>query len=390
MASYKSVMTVPPLILVIDDNPSNVDILQARLEAHQYNVITATDGEAGLAMAIKKEPDLILLDIMMPKMDGYEVCREIKKQEKTHDIPIIFITAKTDVRDIVKGFDIGAIDYITKPINTRELLARVKTHLSLFRIQKENQHLIDQLNRELSDAAGYIQSLLPDPVTEDKFQIDWRFFPCASLGGDSFGYHWVDDDHFAIYLIDVAGHGVGAALLSISVLNALRSQSLPETDFREPQQVSAALNEAFAWDQQNDMFLTLWYGVYHRRSRFIDFASCGHPPAILISELSGSEVNVQKLMTRNPSIGIMKNAIFRYDHYRADGPFRLYVFSDGVFEITHKNGEIWKLDDFVTYLTNLSHSDGSVLDRVTDHARALSRIDGFEDDFTIIELEFSD
>ena len=98
-------------------------------------------------------------------------------------------------------------------------------------------------------------------------RTDWRFVPSAELGGDSFGYHWLDDDHFAFYLLDVSGHGVGSALLSVSAMNALRSQALPQTDFREPGQVLAALNNAFQMDQQNGLFFTIWYGVYHKPTR---------------------------------------------------------------------------------------------------------------------------
>ncbi len=383
-------MTAPARVLIVDDNPANVDIIQARLEAHQYEILTATNGEAGLAMAIKNQPDLILLDIMMPKMDGYEVCKEIKTLEKTKDIPVIFITARTGIRDIVKGFDVGGVDYITKPINTHELLARVKTHLNLYRMQKRNQQLIDQLNQDLSNAANYVQSLLPAPIEENCLQIDWRFLPCTSLGGDAFGYHWIDRDHFAVYLIDVAGHGVGAALLSVSVLNALRSESLPKTDFRDPREVSAALNETFSSDLQNEMFFTIWYGVYDRRNRIVSYTSCGHPPAILISDKSNIESKTQKLMTRNPSIGVMKDVSFQYERYHSRGPFRLYVFSDGVFEITQNNGKIWNLREFTSYLTSLPRAEGPVLDRLIEHARALSRTEAFDDDYTIIEIEFGE
>ena len=109
----------------------------------------------------------------------------------------------------------------------------------------ERKQALTLLNQELAEAADYVRTILPQPITEGGIRTDWRFVPSASLGGDAFGCHWLDNDHFAIYLIDVSGHGVGAALLSVSVMNMLRSQSLPDTDFKDPQQVLASLNVAF-------------------------------------------------------------------------------------------------------------------------------------------------
>ena len=117
----------------------------------------------------------------------------------------------------------------------------------------ERNQALDYLNKELADAAEYVRSILPSPIDHEKLSVDWKFVPSASLGGDAFGYYWLDDDHFVVYLNDVSGHGVGAALLSVSVMNALRSQSLPDTDFKNPEQVLASLNVAFPSEEHNDM-----------------------------------------------------------------------------------------------------------------------------------------
>src|SRR5436309_2947435 len=108
---------------------------------------------------------------------------------------------------------------------------------------------------------------------------DWRFIPSSQLGGDAFGYHWPDPDHFAVYLLDVCSHGVGAALLSISVMNVLRSQSLPDADFRNPGEVLSSLNRTFPMERQNNLYFTMWYGVFNRPACQLSYASGGHPPA---------------------------------------------------------------------------------------------------------------
>ena len=189
-----------------------------------------------------------------------------------------------------EAFALGANDYIVKLPDRLELLARIRYHskgyINLLQRNEAYQALLESQKRlanEMKQAANYVRSLLPDKLKKGDIRTDWRFIPSAELGGDSFGYHWLDDDHFAFYLLDVSGHGVGSALLSVSAMNALRSQALPQTDFRDPGQVSAALNNAFQMDQQNGLFFTIWYGVYHKPTRRIDYAGGGHPPALLLT-----------------------------------------------------------------------------------------------------------
>ena len=145
-------MRTPPLILIVDDNAANLEILQARLAAHNYAIITATDGESGLAMAREEQPDLILLDIMMPKMDGIEVCRHIRADPSLPFIPIIMVTAKTGSKDIVAGLEAGGDEYLTKPVDHAALVARVK---SMLRIKE----LHDTVRDQAALLAGWNRSL---------------------------------------------------------------------------------------------------------------------------------------------------------------------------------------------------------------------------------------
>ncbi len=280
-----------PKILIVDDTPENIQILMGTLK-DQYTIVAAINGEKALKMAVAEpRPDLILLDIMMPGMDGYEVCRRLKADEQARDIPIIFVTAKVEVEDETLGFELGAVDYITKPFSIPVVKARVKAHLDLKRLRDieaiqraKLEAVLSALNKELADAADYVKFILPQPLTDGPLKADWRFVPSTTLGGDGLGYHWLDKDSFAIYLVDVCGHGVGAALHSVSVLNVLRSQNLQNTDFRRPDQVLAGLNAIFPMENHKEMFFTIWYGVYNCVSRVLTYASGGHPPALLIED----------------------------------------------------------------------------------------------------------
>jgi DNA-binding response OmpR family regulator len=134
-------MRTPPLLLIVDDNPTNVDILQARLAANNYEIITAADGEEGLAMARDEQPDLILLDIMMPKMDGIEVARHLRADASLPFMPIIMVTAKADSKDVVAGLEAGGDEYLTKPVDHAALVARVK---SMLRIKSLHDTVLEQ------------------------------------------------------------------------------------------------------------------------------------------------------------------------------------------------------------------------------------------------------
>src|SRR5512137_315463 len=152
-------MKSPPLILIVDDNPTNVEILQVRLAANNYNIITAMDGEAGLRMARDHLPDLILLDIMMPKMDGVSVCRHIKADPSLPFMPIIMVTAKADSKDIVAGLEAGGDEYLTKPLDQAALVARVKSMLRIKALHDTVQEQTGRLEVQAAELAQWNKTL---------------------------------------------------------------------------------------------------------------------------------------------------------------------------------------------------------------------------------------
>ena len=235
-----------------------------------------------------------------------------------------------------------------------------------------------------------MKTILPKPITEGPIRTDWRFIPSTSLGGDAFGYNMVDKNHFAIYLIDVSGHGVGAALLSVSVMNVLRSQSLPDTDFKAPEQVLGALNNAFPGEENNDMFFTIWYGVYKKSTRELTYASGGHPPAILFDQTPKGDCQTTHLRTPNYVIGGMSEAKGTYQKKECLVGVQntLYIFSDGVYEVEKSDGSMWRFQEFTDFMSNVKMEGQSILDRLYNYAKNLGNSENFEDDFTIVEVAF--
>lgn len=254
-------------ILVIDDDRIIQLVLQKALQGQGYQVILASSGIQGIEQAQKHHPSVIICDWQMEEMDGLEVCRIIKSEPSLSTPFFILLTSRKAVEDKVEGLDNGADDFLSKPIELTELKARVRAGLRLYQSHQELQKLAKDLQiqkqlleTELHEAADYVASILPEPMS-GLVRINYRFLPSSQLGGDCFDYYWLDAENLVIYLLDVSGHGLAAALPSISVHNLLRdrlrktgrpSQTLPQANFHQPSEVLKALNEIFQMNQHND------------------------------------------------------------------------------------------------------------------------------------------
>ncbi|MEQ8767323.1 MAG: SpoIIE family protein phosphatase [Planctomycetota bacterium] len=236
-----------------------------------------------------------------------------------------------------------------------------------------------ELDGELKSAARYVEALLPPPRRKGFPRVEWSWHPCATLGGDAFGYGELEDGSFAFYLIDVCGHGASSALHSVSVINTLRRRTL-SADFSRPGNVLSALNRAFPMESHGDMYFTIWYGVYRHAERRLRFASGGHPPALLVAE-SGTE----ELRTHNMPIGMMESIPFEEAEAEIHPGSRLYVCSDGCFEVHTSEDELLGYRDFRAIVLD---SDEPEPKSIFDRVKARSRFDVFEDDFSLLLLDF--
>ncbi|MGG6296491.1 PP2C family protein-serine/threonine phosphatase [Leptolyngbya sp. AN02str] len=374
-----------PQILIIDDDPTMQIILMKALKEEGYEVNVASDGAEGLELAHQIRPDLVICDWVMPRIDGLEVCRQIKASPKLSTTFFILLTARGGVEDRVKGLDNGADDFLAKPIEILELQARVRAGLRLHQLSEDLQAQKQLLEKELTEAASYVRSILPEPLSGN-LKIDSRFIPSSQLGGDCYDYYWLDPDYLTVYLLDVSGHGLGAALPSITILNLLRSQSLPSVNFYQPNTVLRALNETFQMDDQNDKYFTIWYGVYNRVKRQLIYSTAGHPPAVLVTE-TPSGVQVEQLKTPGMPIGMMPDE--SYFSARCDIPLNstLYIFSDGIYDVPAQeiaNG--WGFNQFVEVLRDAKNALS--LDELLDRIRTLTGTHTFGDDLSLLRIQF--
>ncbi|AFY43139.1 PP2C family protein-serine/threonine phosphatase [Nostoc sp. PCC 7107] len=372
-------------ILVIDDDSTIQIFLKRLLEKQGYDVITASDGEEGIAKAIATHPALIICDWIMPVLNGLEVCNYIKTDPNLSTSFFILLTSLDSVADRVKGLDAGADDFITKPIEQNELKARVRAGLRLHQLSRDLQIQKQLLETELAQAAEYVRSLLPLPTTEP-FKINSCFIPSRQLGGDCFDYYWLDDDYLAVYLLDTAGHGLKAALPSISVLNLLRSRALKSLNYYQPSDVLRGLNETFQMNYQNDKYFTIWYGVYHRVTQRLVYASAGHPPAVLVSGKKNTDI--QLLRTPGMPVGMFPEAKYVDACCQIEKFSNLYIFSDGAYEITKADGTLWSLDGLIQILVSLQNTLDCPLEQVLNYLIALNSKEAFDDDLSILQIQF--
>jgi sigma-B regulation protein RsbU (phosphoserine phosphatase) len=243
----------------------------------------------------------------------------------------------------------------------------------------------DRLQQELRDAERYVRAILPAPVAEP-FAVDWLYVPSTELGGDSLGYHWIDSEHFALYVLDVSGHGVGSALLSVAVANTLRSGALRDADFRLPEEVLGSLNQVYQMQQQNHLYFTIWYGVYHLPTGRLRYASAGHPAPVLVSGPSGERGSASRLQGEGLPLGMLPNARYDREEFTLVGPARLFLFSDGVFEISRPDGSMMEFATFEEALTRAVPDGKSELDEVLRLTWEVHGSASLEDDFSIIKM----
>ncbi len=228
------------LVLVVDDIEENRELLRRGLEREGHWAIEAAGGIQALEILEAAPVDLILLDIMMPVMDGYQVLERLKAHRDWSRIPVIVISSLDEMDSVVRCIELGASDYLHRPFNRVLLRARVNACLEQKRLRDREQwqhralqESQERLRGELAEAAAYVLSLLPAPL-RGEIRADWEYVPSAALGGDGLGYHDLDGDRLGIYVLDVCGHGVGAALLAVSILDALRPGALGARTATDP------------------------------------------------------------------------------------------------------------------------------------------------------------
>jgi sigma-B regulation protein RsbU (phosphoserine phosphatase) len=368
-----------PLILIVEDNPASLEIMQVRLEASDYRVITATDGEEGLAKAQSSLPDLILLDVMMPKMDGLEVCRRLKNNDSLPFMPIIMVTAKTDTKDVIAGLEAGGDEYLTKPVDHGSLVARVK---SMLRIKELHDTVIaqsTQLENQLKTASKIQTLFWPELPTPEGGIRTWAVSqPASYVGGDFYDAIILPDKSVLAYVADVSGKGVAAALIMAAVSTKIRAEASLQQNLNL---ILRAVNDSmYELASTEGYFATMLLLKYWPRMKKIEMIRAGHINPVLVSPTGVREISGLK----GVSLGVMEEVDYELAELVLEAGESLLLFSDGVTEAENERVEQFgyqRLIDHLSTSKSFPHGEG-LLESIREwRGQAV-----VNDDLTIFEI----
>jgi serine phosphatase RsbU (regulator of sigma subunit) len=374
------------LLLLVDDDAENIQAVHSILK-DRYKIRVAMNGPKALELAkVEPQPDLIMLDVMMPNMNGYEVCGCLKADHRTRDIPVVFLTGKTEVADETRGFEVGAVDYIHKPFSPPIVTARVQTHIMLRDAHETVARQLLAINSELRMAREVQLSILPREIPQlQGLDIAARYLPMSSVAGDFYDFIAVDEKHIGILIADVSGHGLSAALIASMLQTALSAQSPYATD---PARVLWGLNQAL-YGKFRSHYVTAAYLLVDTEKSMVNYAGAAHPP-LLLRRARTREVSeyVQNGLMLGPFLDSTYSAV-TFSLEKGD---RIVLITDGIIEATDSLGNRFEMDRLRQILeSNHALPAGRFTDAVLDALSAWSEHaigSAQSDDLTLLTIDF--
>lgn len=350
-----------PVILIVDDQPRNIRILSEYLK-DEYTLRATTNGLKAIDIAVsEKQPDLILLDIMMPEMDGYEVCRHLKKSDRARHIPIIFLTAKNRIEDETIGFEVGAVDFLTKPFHPDRLKARLRAHLKTkqyferewnpkeqARLKSGSEHdtqgeemYLEKMQHQIDSAVDSYRNLIELRHRRYKFDLSWRQQSVADLGGDFLDIR-EEDDTLSILVADVAGHDMGSSYYTI-LLKAFFDENCHKDS--DGVKLFETLNRHLMESGKDERMITALFTRICLHERSCQIVSAAHPLVVMCGQ-DASSAPKRIFKTGGTPLGIQERATFISERIQLRSGDRLFIHTDGVPNVSRldtKTGERKKL-----------------------------------------------
>ena len=444
-------------ILIAEDNRLQGKVLADHLTRAGYECELAPDGRAALDAAKANPPDLIVSDIEMPHMTGYELCRAIKTDHDVQNVPFILLSTLSEPEDIIRGLDCGADNYVTKPYRLAYLVQRIEAALNTpvddaedvlqldvtlagteYSVRSGRQQVLNLLvstfenavekNRELMlrnedltlakerldvqhrrltnmnarmtrdlDAAAKIQHSLLPPADRSPSGIDvaWRYTPCDELAGDFLNFFRLDEDHWALFVVDVSGHGVPSSLLSVTVARALSADLGSSSPLvrrgdngvaqpTPPAEVAAELNRRFPMEDQGNLYFTLVYAVLNVRTRTLRYSSAGHNPIALVPKNGDPKL----LPAEGFAIGWMDDSDYDQHELTLSPGDRIYLYSDGVPEALDENLTEFDEPRMLSLMGKCRQLDlDQSVETIQQAVQHWCRINGPKDDVSILGVE---
>jgi sigma-B regulation protein RsbU (phosphoserine phosphatase) len=368
-------------VLIVDDVKANVDVLVEALR-DEFKLSVALNGEAALRSAEKAPPDLVLLDIMMPGMDGYEVCRRLRASPATREVPVMFLSSLEDVANKARGFEAGANDYLTKPFEVLEVQARVR---SLLKAKAYSDAVKEKLANELRIAREIQLGILPLQVSSSAqgtgLDVDAVMEPALEVGGDLYEVLRAGDDRVVVVVGDVSGKGIPAALFMAVTTTLIR---VVGSGLERPEEILSRVNDILAGQNPQNLFVTIACAVFDLRSRKVVYASAGHQSPVLLR--AGVQPQLPFEATGIPA-GITSGTEFASESLDLRTGDALLFYTDGVTEAFNAQDEQFGEGRLVEHLAKIAGRSASelvagTLEAVRSHAGGRPQ----SDDITIVAV----
>jgi len=360
-------------IVVIEDDPAILRGLADNLRIQRYDVLTAADGEDGYRLVRDSQPDLVILDLMLPGLNGYDICREIRRHGMA--TPILMLTAQNQENDRVQGFEAGADDYVTKPFSIRELLGRVQ---AILRRSEGRADIANQ--KELDEARRVQQRLMPTDIPQVRgLQIAGSWIPARIAGGDYFDVLKLDDDTVAVCVADVSGKGMPAAMLMSNLQAAVKTCA---SEGLRPSELCRRVNRVMCENIAGQGFISFFYAVISTSTKLLTYCNAGHNPPIL-AQRGGKPL---RLECGGGVFGVIPDWQYDEQQLRLAAGDRLLLYTDGITECRSVRGEEFGAERLAEVVVK-SHNSGAgpLTDTVIAVAREFNN-GKFEDDLTVLAV----
>lgn len=370
-------------ILIVDDSEENLSILVGGLKS-DYRLSAVKSGESALKTAARNPPDLVLLDIIMPGMNGYEVCRHLRKMPETAEVPIMFLSSLEELQDKVIGFEAGANDYLTKPFEMMEVKARVH---SLLKVKAYNDAVKEQIAGELKIAHEIQMGMLPHNFSELErtfnIEISAVLLPAYEVGGDLYGVHASDRNRLTVFLGDVSGKGIPASLFMVRAISIAR---LLSRESNEPSIILSKLNDELCADNPYSMFVTFLCADYNPQTGILTIANGGQCRPVLLRNNEPPEWAVYELGT---ALGLEPGLKFGQTKINVKAGDAILFYTDGVSEALNSDDDAYGNDQIIADINTFRNESASVitaglLQKVHSFAGKVSQ----SDDIAILTLRF--
>lgn len=371
-----------PKVLVIDDYKIIISLIE-KLLGKEFEVFSAMNGKEGIKIAEELLPDLILLDIDMPDLSGFDVIKILKEKNSTKDIPVIFLTGRNKAEDIIKGLELGGVDYINKPFNFKELKLRVNTHIKLKKYQDILKNRAIEIEKEIKMAKAIQSKILPSSPPNEK--ISFLYKPMYMIGGDFFDIIKIRDNVFGVFISDVSGHGIPAAFITSMIKSFIKESK----DINNPANLLSFINDRMV-DLSAGNFITAFYGVFDFYKKSIEFSNAGHPAPILLNE----SVTVLDIKNNGLPLGIYSSDVLEkmgksYYNNSLKINSKIILYTDGLLEAVSTVGGIFedRLFNLLSQCKNMGSKN--IIDFIYKGLVEFRSSENFDDDICILAIDFS-